>query len=52
MTSSLADKKVVVVAGTRGIGKAIVDELNNEKASVIATSSHDLDTSNIKQVKE
>ena len=52
MTSSLADKKVVVVAGTRGIGKAIVDELNNEKASVIATSSHDLDTSNIKQVKD
>jgi 3-oxoacyl-[acyl-carrier protein] reductase len=52
MTSSIMDKKVIVIAGTRGIGKAIVDELNNEKASVTATSSLDLDTSNITQVKD
>jgi len=44
--------KAIVLAGSKGIGKGISDELNLICDEVISTSSKDLDTSNIKQVKE
>ncbi|OUT95528.1 MAG: short-chain dehydrogenase [Gammaproteobacteria bacterium TMED36] len=44
--------KAIVLAGSNGIGKGISDELNLICDEVISTSSKDLDTSNIKQVKE
>ena len=44
--------KAIVLAGSRGIGKGISDELNLICDEVISTSSSDLDTSNIEQVKE
>jgi len=44
--------KGIVTGGTRGIGKAIVEELRNIKVDVISTSSTDLDTSNIVRVKK
>ena len=43
--------KAIVLAGSRGIGKGISDELNLICDEVISTSSSDLDTSNIEQVK-
>ncbi|QDP62154.1 MAG: putative enoyl-(acyl carrier protein) reductase [Prokaryotic dsDNA virus sp.] len=45
-------KKAVVVAGSRGIGKAIADCLSDLNFDVLATSKKDLDTSNLKTVKE
>ena len=44
--------KAIVLAGSKGIGKGISDELNLICDEVISTSSSDLDTSNIEQVKE
>ena len=44
--------KGIVTGGTRGIGKAIVEELRNIQVDVISTSSTDLDTSNIVRVKK
>tara|TARA_B110000008_G_C16807929_1_gene499498 strand:+ start:252 stop:899 length:648 start_codon:yes stop_codon:yes gene_type:complete len=40
-------KKALVLAGSRGIGKAIATSLKNIKFDVNALSSNDLDTSNI-----
>lgn len=51
MTSSM-NKKALVIAGSRGIGRAIAEELKKEIVCVTATSSADLDTSDITQVKE
>ena len=44
--------KGIVIGGSRGIGKAIVDELININVDVVSTSSRDLDTSNIENVKK
>ena len=44
--------KAIVLAGSNVIGKGISDELNLICDEVISTSSSDLDTSNIEQVKE
>ena len=44
--------KAIVLAGSKGIGKGISNELNLICDKVISTASADLDTSNIKQVKE
>jgi len=51
-TGGKRDKKAIVLAGSRGIGKGISDELKSICDMVITTSSSDLDTSNIEQVKE
>lgn len=45
-------KKAIVVAGSRGIGKAIADALKTINFHVIATSKKELDTSNLDNVKE
>ena len=45
-------KKALVLAGSRGIGKAIAEALQTLDMEVIASSSKQLDTSNIQQVKE
>lgn len=45
------NRKAVVIAGSRGIGKAISDELKKVVTCVNVTSSADLDTSDISQVK-
>jgi 3-oxoacyl-[acyl-carrier protein] reductase len=44
--------KAIVLAGSKGIGKGITDELSGICNEVVSTSSKDLDTSNIDQVKE
>jgi len=44
--------KTIVIGGSKGIGKAISNALTEADHSVISTSSSDLDTSNIKQVKK
>ncbi len=43
--------KAIVLAGSKGIGKGISDQLQSICDDVISTSSSDLDTSNIEQVK-
>ncbi len=43
--------KAIVLAGSKGIGKGISDQLQSICDDVISTSSTDLDTSNIEQVK-
>ena len=43
--------KSIVLAGSRGIGKGIADELESISSEVIRTSSKDLDTSDIDNVK-
>jgi 3-oxoacyl-[acyl-carrier protein] reductase len=45
-------KKAIVLAGSRGIGKSIADSLKELGMEVITTSTQDLDTSNIAQIKE
>lgn len=45
-------KKAIVLAGSRGIGKAIADSLRGLDFEVVATSSKEVDTSNIEQVKQ
>ena len=44
--------KSIVLASSRGIGKGIADELEPISSEVIRTSSQDLDTSDINNVKE
>lgn len=44
-------KKALVIAGSRGIGKAIADSLSELEIEVLATSKKDLDTSNLNSVK-
>ena len=44
--------KAIVLAGSKGIGKGISEELKGICKEVVSTSSKDLDTSNIDQVKE
>jgi len=44
--------KAIVLAGSKGIGKGISNELKLICDEVVTTSSSDLDTSNIEQVKE
>lgn len=44
--------KAIVLAGSKGIGKGIADELKGICDEVVATSSSQLDTSNIEQVKK
>ena len=43
--------KAVVTAGSKGIGKAIADSLTGAGHTVTSTSSNELDTSNMEQVK-
>jgi 3-oxoacyl-[acyl-carrier protein] reductase len=43
-------KKAIVTAGSRGIGKAIADSLSEICDDVVATSSQELDTSDLDQV--
>lgn len=43
--------KTIVIGGSKGIGKAIVESLTEADYSIISTSSSDLDTSDIQQVK-
>ena len=45
-------KKAIILGGSRGIGKAIVDSLNSLEIEVIATSKKDIDTSNLESVKK
>lgn len=44
--------KSIVLASSRGIGKGIADELESISSEVIRTSSQDLDTSDIDNVKD
>ncbi len=44
-------KKAIVIAGSRGIGKAIADQLKELEFQTIVTNSKELDTSNIKSVE-
>ena len=43
--------KAIVLAGSKGIGKGIFDKLNEITDEIVATSSSELDTSDINQVK-
>ncbi len=43
--------KSIVVAGSKGIGKAIADELHQISSEVVATSTSELDTADIEDVK-
>ena len=45
-------KKAIVIGGSRGIGKAIVDSLKTIGCDVTATSKKELDTSNLDNVKK
>jgi len=44
--------KAIVLAGSKGIGKGISDQLHLICDEVVSTSSSDLDTSDIRQVKK
>jgi len=44
--------KAIVIGGSRGIGKAIVDSLQSIGYEVVATSKKELDTSNLQNVKD
>jgi len=44
--------KVIVLGGSRGIGKAISDALKSIKCDVYAASKNDIDTSNLVMVKK
>ena len=43
-------KTAIVLGGSRGIGKAIVESLKSIDCDVVATSKNDLDTSNLESV--
>jgi 3-oxoacyl-[acyl-carrier protein] reductase len=43
--------KAIVLGGSRGIGKAIADSLSSIGCNVITTSTRDVDTSNLSNVK-
>lgn len=45
-------KKAIVIAGSRGIGKAISNELIKLSYQTVSTSKKDLDTSDLKQVEK
>tara|TARA_A100001011_G_scaffold388785_1_gene469098 strand:- start:220 stop:876 length:657 start_codon:yes stop_codon:yes gene_type:complete len=45
-------KKAIVIAGSRGIGKAISDELINLNYQVTATSTKSVDTSNLEDINK
>ena len=45
-------KKAIVIASSKGIGKAIADSLKKLAIKVVTTSSKELDTSDIPQVKK
>ena len=44
-------KKAIILGGSRGIGKAISDSLKKIDIDVFATSQKDIDTSNLKVLK-
>lgn len=44
-------KKAIVLAGSRGIGKAVAESLQRLDYTVVATSSRDLDTSDVASVE-
>jgi 3-oxoacyl-[acyl-carrier protein] reductase len=44
--------EAIVLGGSRGIGKAISDALKSIEIDVFAASKNDIDTSNLKSVKE
>ena len=44
--------KAIVLAGSKGIGKGISDKLRDITDEIVTTSSSDLDTSDISQVKK
>ena len=44
--------KAIVLGGSRGIGKAILNSLKTIDVDVVATSQKDIDTSNLNSVKE
>jgi 3-oxoacyl-[acyl-carrier protein] reductase len=44
-------KKAIVMAGSRGIGKAIADALVSSGLDVVATSTKELDTSDLEQIR-
>ena len=44
--------KAIVLAGSKGIGKAISDNLGTICREVVSTSSSELDTSNMQQVRD
>ena len=43
--------KAIITAGSKGIGKAITNSLRKLDFDIISTSSSELDSSNIKQMK-
>ena len=45
-------KKAIVIAGSRGVGKAIAEGLKDLKYNLVITSSKSLDTSNINNVED
>jgi len=48
----MSTKKAIVIGGSRGIGKAIADSLKSLELDVIATSSTEVDTSDLESVKK
>ena len=44
--------KAIVLGGSRGIGKAIVNSLRSIETDVFAASKNDIDTSNLGSVKK
>jgi len=45
-------RKAIVIGGSRGIGKAISDSLKTLDLNVVTTSTKEVDTSNLENVKE
>ncbi len=45
-------KEAIIIGGSRGIGKAIAESLLSIGYKIIATSTNELDTSNIKSIQE
>ena len=51
MTKKLKNKKVIIIGGSRGIGREIAKKLKLSCANIHALSSKNLDTSNLEPVK-